>query len=159
MRSSEEEEEDVTAVPAKARLISQLSNQATVQTKHEADMDVMDDMFKAMTRVNKNGMKKTWLYRVVKQSVKETTHVKAGQATRAVVMAKRCRHCPNCSPGCLERAKPENPGMHAIGQLSTLLGHEVAGWGGARPRLRKTHAVCPDAREHHTPDNRQGNYP
>ena len=42
--AEEEEEEDVTAVPAKARLISQLSNQATVQTKHEAGMGVIEAM-------------------------------------------------------------------------------------------------------------------
>ena len=49
-RKREEEEEDVTAVPAKARLISQLSNQATVQSKHEAGMGVIEDMYKAKAR-------------------------------------------------------------------------------------------------------------
>ena len=59
-----EEEEDVTAVPAKARLISQLSNQATVQTKHEADMGVIEDMYKARTRFNNYRVKKKGLQRV-----------------------------------------------------------------------------------------------
>ena len=54
----EKEEEDVTAVPAKARLTSQLSNQATVQTKHEADMGVSEDMHKARTRCNNYCVKK-----------------------------------------------------------------------------------------------------
>ena len=52
------EEEDVTAVPAKARLISQLSNQATVQTKREAGMGVIEDMYKARTRFNNYCVKK-----------------------------------------------------------------------------------------------------
>ena len=59
-----EEEEDVTAVPAKARLISQLSNQATVQTKQEAGMGVIEDMYKARTRFNNYCVKKKCLQRV-----------------------------------------------------------------------------------------------
>ena len=59
--AEEEEEEDVTAAPAKARLISQLSNQATVQTKHEADMGVIEDMYKARTRCNNYCVKKKCL--------------------------------------------------------------------------------------------------
>ena len=65
LRTLEEgEEEDVTAVPAKARLISQLSNQVTVQTKHEADMGVIEDMYKARTRFNNHRVKKKCLQRV-----------------------------------------------------------------------------------------------
>ena len=59
------EEEDVTAVPAKARLISQLSNQATVQTKHEADMYVIEN--KVCTRQGQGSttiVKKKCLQRV-----------------------------------------------------------------------------------------------
>ena len=54
----------MSAVPAKARLISQLSNQATVQTKHEAGMGVIEDMYKARTRFNNYCVKKKCLQRV-----------------------------------------------------------------------------------------------
>ena len=62
---AKEEEEDVTAVPAKARLISQLRNQATVQTKHEADMGVIEDMYKARTRFNKAKERARVLSRII----------------------------------------------------------------------------------------------
>ena len=49
---------------AKGRLISELSNQPTVQTKHEADIGIFEDMYKARTKFNNYCVKKKCLQRV-----------------------------------------------------------------------------------------------
>ena len=53
------------------QLFQQLSSQATVQTKHEAGMGVIEDMYKARTRFNNYCVKKKCLQRVHELSVED----------------------------------------------------------------------------------------